>query len=75
MLVRRLRQLELLEDLGDVRFDRALRDEDAGCDGAVRHPFGDEPEHLPFALRQLRERILAAAPPSCDPTGRDMLPA
>ncbi len=75
MLVRRLRQLQLLEDLGDVRLDRALGDEDASRDGAVGQSFRDEREHLPFSLRRLRERILAAAPPSCDPTGRDMLPA
>src|SRR5258708_40239575 len=49
-------EAELEEDLLDVGFDGALGDEQAGGDGLVGQPFGDQSEHLTFPFGELVER-------------------
>ena len=53
-------EAELLEDLLDVGLDGALGDEQAGGDGPVREPLGDQREHLALAFGELVEGVGAA---------------
>ena len=62
-------QPQLLEDVRDVLFDRALGDEDAPRDRDVREPFGHQFEHLSFARAQLCEWVVTAA--AADELGDD----
>jgi len=48
---------EFLEDLLDVGLDGALGDEQAGGDGSVGQPLGDQREDLAFAFGELVDRI------------------
>ena len=48
-------ELELLEDVRDVRLHGGLADEELPADLGVREPAGDQAEHLELALRQLVE--------------------
>src|SRR4029453_18251663 len=48
VLVGRLGEAELLEDLGDVGLHGAFGDVQPGGDGPVGHALGDQPEHLPL---------------------------
>ena len=57
---RALRDLELLEDVSDVRLDRLRRDIETLRDPAVGEALRHQCEHLPLARRQLVERIRAA---------------
>jgi len=54
-------QPELREHVVDVRFDRALADEQLGGDLGVRHPEADERKHLALAGGQL---VYSGIPPS-----------
>jgi hypothetical protein len=53
-------EAELLEDLLDVGFDGAFGDEQAGGDGLVGQPFGDQRERLALAPAELAEGVGAA---------------
>jgi hypothetical protein len=48
-------QLELLQDVADVVLHRVLGDEQLLGDVAVRHPPGDQPQHLHLAVGQPRD--------------------
>src|SRR4029450_7102683 len=63
MLVRRLGQVELLEDLGDVGLHGALGGVQPGGDGPVGHALGDQPQDLSFPLAEDGQRVLPAASP------------
>src|SRR4029453_12883594 len=52
VLIGRLGEAELPEDLGHVSFDGALGDVQPGGDGPVGHAFGDQSEHLSFPLAE-----------------------
>ena len=54
-------EAELEEDLFDVGFDGAFGDEQAGGDGPVGQPLGDQGEHLTFAFSELAEGVGAAS--------------
>jgi hypothetical protein len=56
VVVGRLLQLELPEDLSHVRLDRLWAQEQRLADRSVRTPLGHERQHLAFALCQLVER-------------------
>src|SRR4029450_11549982 len=69
VLVGRLGQAQLLEDLGDVGLHGAFGDEQPGGDGPVGQALGDQPQHLPLPLTKHGQRVLAAASP--DQAGDD----
>jgi hypothetical protein len=61
VLVGRLGEAELLEDLGDVGFHGAFGDIQPGGDGPVGHALGDQPEDLSFPLTEDGEGVLSPA--------------
>src|SRR5439155_24971679 len=56
VVVGRVTETELLEDLPDVRLDGLLAQEQPRTDRLVRMAFGDQAEDLPFALGELAQR-------------------
>src|SRR5438876_9685060 len=60
VVVGRVTETELLEDLPDVRFAGLLAQEQPRTDRLVRMAFGDQAEDLPFALSELAQRARLA---------------
>jgi hypothetical protein len=63
VLIGRLGQAKLLEDLGNVGLHGALGDEQPGGNGPVGHALGDQPEDLPFPLAEVGQGVGPAASP------------
>jgi hypothetical protein len=55
-----LRDVELQQDVAHVRLDSSFAHVNALGDGGVAEAFGDECEHVPFAVGQLDERTFCA---------------
>jgi hypothetical protein len=55
-----LRDVELQQDVAHVRLDSSFAHVKALGDGGVAEAFGDECEHVPFAVGQLDERTFCA---------------
>ena len=64
MVVLRLRQPELGQDVPDVLLDRSLGEPELAGDAGVRATLGHQRQHLALACREVRERVVA--PPSLD---------
>ena len=60
VVVGRLLEAELVEDLPDVRLDRLRAEEERLADRPVRPPLGHQAEHLALAVGQLVERAALA---------------
>ena len=70
-------EAELEEDLFDVGFDGAFGDEQAGGDGPVGQPLGDQGEHLALTPAELIEAVgtaFAGEEPGDDRGVDDCLP-
>ena len=61
VVVLRLRQSELGEDVPDVLLDRSLGEPELTGDAGVRAALGHERQHLAFARREDGERVVAAS--------------
>jgi hypothetical protein len=57
VVVFRLRQPELRQDVPHVLLHRSLREPKLGGDAGVRAPFGHQGQHLALASRELRQRV------------------
>jgi hypothetical protein len=60
VVVFRLGQIELGEDVPDVLLDRSLGEPELTGDAGVRATFGHQRKHLAFARREIRQRVFTA---------------
>src|SRR6266536_2141636 len=67
MIVRRVRELQLLEDVPHVLLDGAVGDPEAPRDAGVRPALGHESQNVALARRQPLERI------ACAPRSHELL--
>ena len=70
MIVRRLLEVELHQDLPDVRLHGLQVEAQSVPDPLIGASLGDEGEHLALALRQLVERVVLAGSPDEPPDDR-----
>ena len=63
MVVGRLLELELHEDIVNVGFDRLVADKEPSGDRAVRSTFGHQAQHFVFTLGQFTQRVGVTAAP------------